>query len=156
MAEESKRREGIGAEGMEKSEDARLIREPFRGRDFSYSPYSGFQVGAALLSEDGRIYRGCNIENASYGASNCAERSALFRAVSEGVRSFRKIAIVGGASGSGEFSYCEPCGICRQALAEFCDLESFQVLLARSETDYRILRLGELLPHAFLPAHLSK
>lgn len=133
-----------------------LIRAAFEARERAYTPYSHFQVGAALLSADGQLFQGCNIENASYGVSNCAERTALFKAVSEGVREFSKIAIVGGPEGAEHFSVCEPCGICRQALAEFCDIDRFTVLLAKSEEDYESYLLRELLPHAFLPAHLGK
>ena len=105
--------------------------------------------GAALLAANGKIYHGCNIENASFGATNCAERTAIFKAVSEGVTDFEAIAIVGNPEGSAEYDYCTPCGICRQVLAEFCDLDTFTVILAKSETDYRSFSLRELLPLAF-------
>ncbi len=119
----------------------------------AYAPYSGFHVAAALLSKDGRIYTGCNVENASYPAGNCAERTALFKAVSEGKREFSCIVIMGGAGGRVE-SYCPPCGICRQALREFCRPSEFFVILARSEEDYRIFTLEELLPESFGPEAL--
>lgn len=137
-------------------ENKELIQEAFAARKMAYTPYSHFQVGAALLSKDGQVFQGCNIENASYGVSNCAERTALFKAVSEGVRDFAKIVIVGGPETAESFNFCEPCGICRQALAEFCDVESFTVILARSEDDYQEFRLKDLLPHAFLPEHLHQ
>lgn len=126
-----------------------LVREAFLAGKKAYAPYSGFQVGAALLAGDGSVYGGCNIENASYGACNCAERTAFFRAVYEGKREFSAIAIVGKAADAAEYDYCPPCGICRQVMAEFCDPDSFEIILARSETDYRSYRLGELLPLGF-------
>ena len=112
---------------------------------FSYTPYSHFKVGAALLASDGTIYTGCNIENAAYTPTNCAERTAFFKAVSEGVRDFRAICIVGGMNGvlSG---YTAPCGVCRQVMMEFCDPETFQIILAAADGKYKIYRLKELLP----------
>lgn len=127
----------------------KLIQEAFRAQKNAYAPYSSFEVGAALLCADGSIYGGCNIENASYGAANCAERTAFFRAVYDGKREFTAIAIVGKPSQAEEFDYCAPCGICRQVMAEFCDPETFMVILPREEKDYRIYRLGELLPLSF-------
>ena len=126
-----------------------LIAEAFAARERSYSPYSHFQVGAALLGENGKVYRGCNIENAAYSPSNCAERTAFFKAVSEGVRSFRAIAIVGGKADAEEFEYCAPCGVCRQVMREFCDPESFQIILAKSQDEYQIYTLERLLPCGF-------
>lgn len=127
----------------------RLIKEAFEAQKKSYAPYSSFQVGAALLCSDGSIYGGCNIENASYGACNCAERTAFFRAVYEGKRDFEAIAIVGKPVGADRFEYCAPCGICRQVMAEFCNPESFQVILPRTLEDYKTYRLEELLPLSF-------
>ena len=116
----------------------------------SYAPYSHFHVGAALLAKDGTVYTGCNVENASYGASNCAERTALFKAVSEGVREFRAIAIAGGKDGIiGDF--CPPCGICRQVLREFCSPETFTVILKNAKGEIRTYLLRELLPESFGP-----
>lgn len=113
----------------------------------AYAPYSGFTVGAALLSKSGKVYTGCNVENASFGVTNCAERTALFKAVSEGEREFISIAIVGGKGGAlGEF--CYPCGVCRQALSEFTDV-SFKILLKNGEGDIIITTLYDLLPNAF-------
>ncbi len=137
---------------MERKE---LIRAAFDARKKAYTPYSHFKVGAALLSKDGQVFQGCNIENAAYSVANCAERTALFKAVSEGVLEFECIVVVGGPEDADEFSLCEPCGVCRQALAEFCDVDTFRVILARSEDDYEEFRLCDLLPHAFLPSHLG-
>ncbi len=116
----------------------------------AYTPYSHFQVGAALLCEDGSVYNGCNIENAALTPGNCAERTAIFKAVSEGKRKFRAIAVAGGKENSSELEYCPPCGVCRQVMREFCE-NSFEIILVRSETDYRITSLGELLPESFGP-----
>ena len=123
-----------------------LINKAIEARRFSYSPYSGFQVGAALLCKDGTVYTGCNVENAAYGPSNCAERTAIFKAVSEGKREFEKIAIVGGMEG--ESVAPTPCGVCRQVMSEFCD-PSFEIIMAKNEEDYETATLGELLPRSF-------
>lgn len=113
----------------------------------AYAPYSGFTVGAALLTRSGKIYTGCNIENASFGVTNCAERTALFKAVSEGERDFVSIAVVGGKDGKlGDF--CYPCGVCRQALSEFTDI-SFKILLKNGKGDIISTSLYDLLPYAF-------
>ncbi len=124
-----------------------LIEKALEARKSAYAPYSGFFVGAALECEDGTIYTGCNIENASFGATNCAERTAFFKAVSEGHKSFRRIAIVGGKEG--EMVAPSPCGICLQVMAEFCEPESFQVIMAKTQKDYICKQLGELLPYGF-------
>lgn len=137
----------------EKKKD--LIARAFSAQKKAYAPYSGFQVGAALLAENGRIYEGCNIENASYGASNCAERTAFFRAVYKGERDFRAIAIVGKPNNAEKFEYCAPCGICRQVMAEFCVPEKFEIILARSEEEYQTYRLEELLPLSFTGSALN-
>lgn len=134
--------------------DRELIREAIQARAYSYSPYSRFQVGAALLGSDGRIYTGCNIESASYGATNCAERTAFYKAVSQGIRSFQAIAIVGGKEGE-DLELCPPCGICRQVMMEFCSPDSFRILLAKSEEDYEEFSLKELLPLGFGPENLK-
>lgn len=123
-----------------------LIEEAAAARKFSYSPYSHFRVGAALLCSDGTVYAGCNIENQAYGPTNCAERTAIFKAVSEGKRDFRAIAIVGGKDAP---VWCYPCGVCRQVMAEFCDPEDFRVICAVSEEEYRVFTLRELLPEVF-------
>lgn len=126
-----------------------LIEKAFSMLDFSYVPYSRYTVGAALLTEDGDIYTGCNIENAAFGPSNCAERTAIFKAVSEGVKDFRAIAVVGGPQKK-VTDYCAPCGVCRQVLREFCD-QDFIVILAKSKTDFKVFTLSQLLPESFKP-----
>ena len=128
-----------------------LITAAAAARAFSYSPYSGYRVGAALLSSDGRIFTGCNVENAGYSPTNCAERTAVFKAVSEGSRSFTAIAVVGG-TGDTVDPTCTPCGVCRQVLVEFCSLDT-PVILGTPE-EWRVLTLGELLPFAFTPNNL--
>ena len=137
---------------MEKQE---LIREAIAARKRSYSPYSHFQVGAALLGRSGKVYRGCNIENAAYTPTNCAERTAFFKAISEGEKEFEMIAIVGGPAKSARTDYCPPCGVCRQVMAEFCDPKAFRVLMARTETDYRECSLEEVLPFGFTKEELQ-
>lgn len=127
-----------------------LIREALRMREKSYVPYSGFAVGAGLLTKDGKVYGGCNIENAAYTPTNCAERTAFFKAVSEGKREFSAIAIAGGRTGEEPSDYCAPCGVCRQVMAEFCDADSFQVILAKSEDEFKVYTLRELFPSGFL------
>ena len=133
-----------------------LICKALEARQKAYAPYSGFMVGAALLCKDGRIFTGCNIENASYGATNCAERTAFFKAVSEGYREFTAIAITGGRRESQSLEYCAPCGICRQVMSEFCDPDAFLVILPRSEEDYKSYTLGQLLPLGFTSADIEK
>ena len=130
-----------------------LIQFAYEAQSRSYSPYSGFATGAALEADNGRIFLGCNIENAAYSPTNCAERTAFFKAVSEGVRTFSRIAIVGNYPGR-EGDYCAPCGVCRQVMAEFCDPETFQVILARSPEEYRVYLLKNLLPVGFGPSDL--
>ena len=137
---------------MEKQE---LIREAIAARKRSYSPYSHFQVGAALLGRSGKVYTGCNIENAAYTPTNCAERTAFFKAISEGEKEFEMIAIVGGPAMSARTDYCPPCGVCRQVMAEFCDPKAFRVLMARTETDYRECSLEEVLPFGFTKEELQ-
>lgn len=138
---------------MEKAMIEKLIDIAIRQLDFSYSPYSGFKVGAALLTKDGEIYTGCNIENASYTPTNCAERTAFFKAVSEGVREFQVICIVGGQNGV-LTEYAAPCGVCRQVMMEFCNPETFQIILAINKEKYDVFTLKELLPLGFGPANL--
>lgn len=133
-----------------------LVLLAFEARKKAYAPYSRFQVGAALLAADGQVYQGCNIENAAYTPSNCAERTAFFKAVSEGVRDFSAIAIAGGMRDQEELSYCAPCGVCRQVMMEFCRPESFRIILARSKTEYRTYTLEELLPMGFGPENLRE
>lgn len=137
---------------LSEREEQELIREALKAREKAYAPYSGFGVGAALLTKEGKIYLGCNIENSSYGATNCAERTAIFKAVSEGEKDFKAIAIVGfpinSEQGSPFPDYAYPCGICRQVMSEFCS-EDFLVLVAKNEGDYLSFRLQELIPHSF-------
>ena len=121
---------------------------------YSYTPYSGFKVGAALLTKDGKFYKGCNIENAAFTPTNCAERTAFFKAVSEGEREFRAICIVGGKDGV-LTEYAAPCGVCRQVMMEFCDPETFQIILATGKEQYEIFTLKELLPQGFGPTNLA-
>ena len=130
-----------------------LIKTALDARKFAYAPNSGFLVGAALLSKTGKIYSGCNIENAAYSPTNCAERTAFFKAVSEGEREFEAIAIVGGYE-SEPADYCPPCGVCRQVMLEFCSPD-FNVIVAKNEQDYQTYTLGELIPHAFTPSDLK-
>lgn len=131
----------------------KLISEAIQCLKYSYSPYSGFQVGAALLTKDMRIYTGCNVENASYTPASCAERNAFFKAISDGKKEFQAIAIVGGKNGIIR-NYCPPCGVCRQVMLEFCDPDNFYIILTRSETDYWIYTLSDLMPAAFGPDFL--
>ncbi len=126
--------------------DQELMNVALQAREMAYAPYSGFRVGAALLGKSGRVYTGCNVENAGYSPTNCAERTALFKAVSEGERSFVAIAIVGGRYET-IAEFCAPCGVCRQALAEFCD-KDFRVVLGNGEKQ-QVFRFEELLPFAF-------
>ena len=132
---------------MEKILIEKLIAKAIEMLNFSYVPYSNFHVGAALLTSEGEIYTGCNIENAAYGPSNCAERTAIFKAVSEGKKEFEAIAVVGGKNGKIK-DFCPPCGVCRQVLAEFCK-KDFEIILAKSTEEYKIMTLEQLLPESF-------
>ena len=134
----------------------KLAQESIAAKEFAYTPYSHFRVGAALLTKDGRIYRGCNIENAAYTPTNCAERTAFFKAVSEGEHNFAAIAIVGGAEDAGQLDYCAPCGVCRQVMMEFCQPETFQIILAVDEENYKVCSLWELFPFGFGPDNLQE
>ena len=140
---------------MNETQIKELIKKALDMRNFSYTPYSHFNVGAALLTADDKIYTGCNIENASYTPTNCAERTAFFKAVSEGARTFKAIAIAGGPEGAKELDYCPPCGVCRQVMSEFCD-DDFVIIVARSEDDYKVCTLPESLPDRFGPNDLIK
>lgn len=128
----------------------KMIRNAKEQLKYSYTPYSNFKVGAALLAKNGKIYTGCNVENAAYTPSNCAERTAFFKAVSEGTKEFEAICIVGGQHGKID-SICPPCGVCRQVMMEFCNPETFQVILTNDAEDYEIHTLQELVPLGFGP-----
>lgn len=138
---------------MEQVMIEKLIDTAIEQLKFSYTPYSNFKVGAALLTKSGKIYTGCNIENASYTPTNCAERTAFFKAVSEGVRDFQAICIVGGKDGK-LTEYTAPCGVCRQVMMEFCNLKTFQIILAVDKERYEIYTLEELMPLGFGPLNL--
>lgn len=133
-----------------------LIEEALKARKFAYTPYSGFQVGAALLSDDGQIFTGCNIENAGYTPSNCAERTAFFKAVSQGIREFQAIAVVGGPEDALKLDYCAPCGVCRQVMMEFCSPKEFEIILAVDKEHYEVFLLKDLLPLGFGPGNLEE
>jgi len=126
----------------------RLAGQAIKARENSYAPYSGYCVGAALMTTQGKIYTGCNVENASYGATNCAERTAFFKAVSEGERHFEAIAVAGGKAGEPPADYAWPCGICRQVMQEFGG-EDFLVIVAISTEDFIVHTLQDILPHGF-------
>ena len=128
-----------------------LIKEAIEAKEMAYAPYSKFRVGAALLTKSGKVYRGCNIENVAFTPTNCAERTAFFKAVSEGEREFEAIVVTGDAD-----DYLYPCGVCRQVMVEFCDLKEFKVIVANTEEDYKIFSLGELMPGAFNAEELAK
>ena len=131
-----------------------LIKLALEARQMAYVPYSKYMVGAALLTKQGKVYKGCNIENAAYTPTNCAERTAFFKAVSEGERSFQAICIVGGKDGV-LTEYAAPCGVCRQVMMEFCDPETFRIILAVSKEQYDVFTLKEMLPLGFGPLNLA-
>lgn len=139
---------------MKETEIYELIEQAVEQLKFAYTPYSGFKVGAALLTGNGRIYGGCNIENAAYTPTNCAERTVFFKAVSEGEREFRAICVVGGKDGK-LTEFTAPCGVCRQVMMEFCNPETFRIILATGTDHYKIFTLQELLPQGFGPANLE-
>lgn len=129
----------------------KLICAAIEAKKFAYAPYSNFRVGAALLTEEGKIFTGCNVENAAFSPSVCAERTAVVKAVSEGFQKFKAIVVTGDNG-----DYLSPCGVCRQVLAEFCDLEGFVVIMANDENDYKEMKLSELLPGSFGKDNLNK
>ncbi len=139
---------------MEDRKIKELIRSAIEAREKAYTPYSHFKVGAALLGKSGNIYQGCNIENAAYTPSNCAERTAFFKAVSEGEITFEGIAIVAAPEG-GELVTTAPCGVCRQVMMEFCDYKTFSIILATGEESYQCYSLQELMPMGFGPKDLA-
>ena len=134
--------------------DKELVLKAIESMKNSYSPYSEFKVGAALLTENGKIHTGCNIENVAFGPSICAERVAFFKAISEGEKNFSKIAVVGGRNGV-ITSPTPPCGVCRQVMREFCS-DDFEILIVRENENYDKVLLKDLLPHSFKPEILSK
>jgi cytidine deaminase len=138
-----------GIDVMNNIDYKELIKKAIEARALAYVPYSNFRVGAAILTEDNSIYNGCNIENASYGATNCAERTAIFKAVSEGKTKIKAIAVIGRKD---EFTY--PCGICRQVIAEFADKDTI-VILAKNIDEYEVKTLEEILPGAFTQKDLN-
>ncbi|QFJ56179.1 cytidine deaminase [Pseudobutyrivibrio xylanivorans] len=147
--------------------DFELIKLALEAREMAYAPYSHHKVGAAIESADGRVFKGCNIENAGYTPTNCAERTAVFKAVSEGVKNFKRIAIVGGMDNLTALPYCAPCGVCRQVLREFTDPKAFEILLAEvdnvtdlgkldeSQVHIKVVTLAEMLPLGFGPENLK-
>ncbi|MFV0343547.1 MAG: cytidine deaminase [Anaerocolumna sp.] len=140
--------------GLREDTCQKLLHEAIDSLKYSYSPYSGFKVGAALLTKDFHIYKGCNIENVSFTPTNCAERTAFFKAISEGRKEFLAIAIVGGKDGTLS-DYCPPCGVCRQVMLEFCNPNHFYVILGKSETEYQVYTLEEFIPNSFGPGNLN-
>ena len=143
------------AEGADRMNDQELVARALHARKQAYTPYSHWAVGAALLTEDGTVYEGCNIENAAYTPTNCAERTAFFKAVSEGERAFAAIAIVGGYENTEPEQVCAPCGVCRQVMMEFCDPQKFRIVLGTKDGVAETYTLAELLPCGFLPENLS-
>lgn len=140
---------------MDDAQKRRVLEKAKEMLSFSYAPYSQFKVGAALLGKSGMVYGGCNIENASYTPTVCAERTAFFKAVSGGEREFLGIAIVGGPEGVIR-DFCPPCGVCRQVMAEFVRPDEFRILLENAEGEIKEFTLAELLPLGFGPANLDK
>lgn len=135
--------------------DIKLLGEAKKARLMAYAPYSKFKVGAALLTKSGKVYYGCNIENAAYTPTNCAERTAFFKAVSEGETEFEKIAVVGAMEGREADDICSPCGVCRQVMMEFCNPKTFKIILANGEGNILVSSLDEILPYGFGPKDLE-
>ena len=129
-----------------------LIETAVKAREMAYAPYSHYKVGAALLAKSGKIYTGCNVENASFTPTNCAERTAFFKAISEGDREFEMIAIVAGKDGEELSKNCTPCGVCRQVMTEFCD-KDFKIILGTPD-DFKVLTLEEIMPYSFSSTEL--
>lgn len=140
----------IGGMRKVKGEYDKLIEEAINAREFAYVPYSNFKVGAAVLMEDGSIYSGCNIENASFGATNCAERTAIFKAISEGKKEIKALAEIGDIE-----TYTMPCGICRQVISEFIS-EDIDVILIKNKNDFVIKKFSEIFPLSFSKKDLNK
>ena len=127
-------------------DNKKLIELAFVAREKAYAPYSHWKVGAALLCKDGSVYLGCNIENSGFTATICAERNAIFKAVSEGHYDFERIAVVGGDEKEGSKGYCTPCGVCRQVMTEFCDPDNFEIICVKSLEEYKVFKLREMIP----------
>lgn len=140
---------------MDLNKKIELVKAAIEARNGAYTPYSHFNVGAALLTKDGKIYKGCNIESAAYTPTCCAERTAFFKAVSEGERNFVAIAVVGGKKDEPISELCPPCGVCRQVMMDFCDPCEFEVILASSKEEIKSFKLKDLLPLGFGPGNLS-
>lgn len=121
-----------------------LIKRALDAKEKAYSPYSNFKVGAALETDDDMVFTGCNIENAAFSPTNCAERTAFFKAVSEGKLHFKRLVVTGGLE-----NYCYPCGVCRQVMQEFCDENEFEIIIAKDEDNYEVYKLKDLLPKSF-------
>ena len=136
--------------------NAELILEAKKARTHAYAPYSHHSVGAALLTKSGKIYHGCNIENAGFSPTICAERNAFFKAVYDGEREFDRIAVVGGLEGTDENAPCAPCGVCRQVMMEFCNPDTFKIILANGPDALLEMTLKELLPLGFGPSNIEK
>ena len=135
--------------------DIKLLEEAKKARLMAYAPYSKFKVGAALLTKSGKVYHGCNIENAAYTPTNCAERTAFFKAVSEGETEFEKIAVVGAMEGREADDICSPCGVCRQVMMEFCNPKTFKIILANGKGNILVSSLDEILLYGFGPKDLE-
>ena len=133
----------------------KLIDEAFLARENAYTPYSNFKVGASVLTANKKIYRGCNIENSSFSPTICAERTAIFTAVSQGIKDFLAICVVGGKQDCINLDFSPPCGVCRQVMVEFCDKDNFLIILAKNKKDYKIYTLSEMLPHSFSKKELN-
>ena len=132
-----------------------LVDRAIEARKLAYAPYSRYKVGAAVLGADGKIYGGCNIENASFGLTNCAERTAFFRAIYDGERDFTKIAVVGAPGGMDADILTAPCGVCRQVMMEFCDPETFIIIMPDGKGGIIEILLKDLLPFGFGPNNLK-
>ncbi len=147
---------GTDAKASDRIDIQKLVALAFEAKSRSYSPYSNFAVGAALLTKSGKVYLGCNIENAAYTPTNCAERTAFFKAVSEGEREFEAIAIAAGPTdGRAYDKFCTPCGVCRQVMMEFCDPDTFEITISKSLNDHRTYTLKDLLPYGFGPLDMK-
>ena len=135
-------------------EDSQLVKEAIKAKNHSYSPYSKFKVGAALLTKSGKVYLGANIENIAYSPSNCAERTAFFKAVFDGEKEFEAIAVAGGLDDDNT-DYCYPCGVCRQVMLEFCDPETFKFISVKDKENYKEYFLKEIIPFGFGPGSIK-